>query len=94
MVDIYDPFRPYFLENPDFNRADERSEVERMLLRDDLTQQYLNGLIDTETLFDAFAEHGIDPLEWVEEMESQVERIVSGGVVFTTNENGLFLPER
>lgn len=93
MTDLYDPFRPWFEENPDYNRADERRAVEALLLRDDLTRGYLNQTVDMETLWDCLAEQGLDPLEWTEEAVNGLERIVDGGRAFVTNESGLFLPE-
>lgn len=94
MTDLYDPFRPWFEENPDYNRADERRAVEAMLLRDDLTRGYLEQTVELDTLWDCLAEQGIDPLKWTEEAVNGMERIVDSGMAFVTNESGLFLPER
>lgn len=93
-IDAYDPFRQWFQGHPDMDHADERRAVEELMVRDELTQQFLQGQTDLETLWDALAQHNIDPLQWTEDTVNQVERILDGGIVFQSDESGLFLPVR
>ncbi|MEA5448350.1 hypothetical protein VB780_07210 [Leptolyngbya sp. CCNP1308] len=93
MIDAYDPLRPWFVSNPDYNREDERRAVEAMLLIDDLTQQAMTGQADIDTLFDCLAEQEIDPLQWADDAVAGMERIVDAGIVFVSDETGLFLPQ-
>lgn len=91
-IDAFDPFRPWFNSHPDMDRSDERRAVEEMMVREELTQQFLAGQTDIETLWDCLAQQGIDPLEWTEATVNQVERVIDQGIVFESDESGLFLP--
>lgn len=91
-IDAFDPFRPWFTAHPDMDHHDQRQAVEEMMIREELTQKFLAGQTDLDTLWDCLAQHEIDPMEWTEATVNQVERIIDQGIVFQSDESGLFLP--
>lgn len=95
MTDLYSPLDPFLTalrHDPDFNRSDERGELQAAQLRDDLIEALINGDGHLDTALDCLAEQGIDPDAWLGAVEANIEYVIDAGVRFEPTETGLFLP--
>ncbi|MBE9137667.1 hypothetical protein IQ254_10645 [Nodosilinea sp. LEGE 07088] len=87
-----DPFLTALRADPDFNRSDERNELESALVRDALITDLITGQGYLDTTLDCLAEQGIDPDAWLGAVVNNIEHVIDAGVRFDRHETGLFLP--
>lgn len=95
MADLYSPLDPFLTalrHDPDFDRSDERNELEAAMVRDDLIEALIHGEGHLDTALDCLAEQGIDPNAWVDAVEANINYVIDAGVRFEPTETGLFLP--
>lgn len=91
-IDVLDPFRTLAHENPDFARSDEIRALSELAQREALIEAYLRGEGSLDDILDCLSDHAIDPDIWVDQVVANVETVLDGGIYFTQNERGLFLP--
>ncbi len=61
-----------FQANPDHNTSDVANEVNSMIVRNTVIEDYLLGIQNEQYLFDLLAEDGIDPNLYVNEVEDKI----------------------
>lgn len=67
------PFLTYYRENPDYNPEDARLEFESMVFRNNAIEDYLEGNQHQDYLFDVLASQGIDPDQYVESVDAEID---------------------
>ncbi|MEB3338972.1 MAG: hypothetical protein VKJ46_15990 [Leptolyngbyaceae bacterium] len=69
------PFTTYYGDDPDFNEADQRAEVEQLFQRQSMIEDVWEGLESADTLLDLLEFQGIDPVEYVQTCVENVQLI-------------------
>lgn len=67
------PFLTDFQPNLDYNSSDTVNEINSTIVRNTVIEDYLLGIQDEDYLFDLLAEAGIEPNEYVNEVEAKIE---------------------
>lgn len=73
--DYADPFLTYI----DLNASP--AEVQRLMQRQELIENSLEGRESASTVLDCLADHGIDPIAYVDSVEFAVDQAIAGGVL-------------
>lgn len=80
MVDALEPFLVGLELTPDHTLSDIRSEAKPYLALSELTNKFLKGQCSLEEFEDALAGYGIDPYEYWDEVEDNVDHIIKNDV--------------
>lgn len=74
-MDYIDPFLTYIELNasPD--------QVQKLLQRQELIERSIEGQESASTVLDCLAEHGIDPVAYVDSVEFAVDQAIASGVL-------------
>jgi hypothetical protein len=59
-------FDTYNCWHPDWTESDRRSELRRLVQRQQAIAQLQSGQLDAETVGDMLSEHGIEPYAWLD----------------------------
>ncbi len=68
-------------ENPDYNQADSKNEINQLLLRQKVIQDCLIGNESAEFLFDVLEEQGINSSAYVQEVEENIAFVIGNGLI-------------
>lgn len=82
------------VDDPDFNRSDEKSSLNALVQREQLIEGLVKGTEAIDTTLDCLAEQGINPDDWIDATLQNIDYVLDNGVRFFSNDKGLFLPER
>jgi hypothetical protein len=74
-------FSTYFREIPDFNDSDELVEMKHLLARQSMLLECLEGSEPIETLLDLLETQDINPIDYVETVEANVEFAMNSGLI-------------
>lgn len=92
MTDLLDPFLVPYQENPDYSHADAKAEALRVADANDLAIAVLQGDADMDDYLEMLFERGADPIAWMQQAATSMERVLDGSRVYVTNENGIYIP--
>lgn len=91
-MDCLDPFLTFYRDHPDHDRGDARQEAASLLERQTAIQQWLEGSLPDDCLYDLLAQQGIEPGDYLDSVHSNLEFVFQNGIPFQSNESGLLLP--
>ena len=74
-------FSTYFRDIYDYNKSDELSEMNQLLARQSMILDCLEGNGSAETLLDLLESQDINPIEYVETVEANVEFVINSGLI-------------
>jgi hypothetical protein len=74
-------FSTNYIENPDYNEADSIEQMSQLLTRQKSIQDCLLGFESAELLFEVLEEQGINSSLYVQEVEENVEFVISNGLI-------------
>ena len=92
MKDVIDPFLSFATVNADYNEDDHLAETARLVERQGVIHDWLSGQTEAEHVLDTLSDQGLNPDTYVAEVCRAVEFAINGGIVFESNDSGLFLP--
>lgn len=93
--DVSDPFRTVLRElDRNGDQRNPREEALALAVREELIQELISGEGYLDSTLDCLAEQGINPDAWLSQVEANINYVIDSGVRFTSNENGLLLPDR
>ena len=90
--DVSDPFTTLSQEHPDFNDLDALGETRRLAQRQEAIEAHLKGEESIDYVCDVLNDQGISPDQYLSEVVEAMEYVIDNGIVFQSNELGLFLP--
>jgi hypothetical protein len=74
-------FSTFYEENIDYNSADSLNKMNELLFRQKAIDNVLTGNESAEFLFDILEEQGINSSAYVQEVEENVEFVISNGLI-------------
>lgn len=74
-------FSTYFRDIPDFNKSDELVEMRQLLARQSMILDCLEGDESAETLLDLLESQDINPVKYVETVETNVEFAINSSLI-------------
>lgn len=85
------PFTTYLgcETDPKFNGAE--AEIEEYITRENLIHKFLSGEIEEDAVFDCLDQQGIDPYEYIDSVEYNVNFIIQNQILIS--DAGLWLPQ-
>lgn len=75
-MDSHAPFLTLSIECPDFDDQDTRSELARMMERNRAIAALADGSMHPDELLDLLEFQGLDPVQYVDEVESNVDWMI------------------
>lgn len=94
-LDVADPFRTVLREQDRQGEPnDPKEEALALAVREALIEELISGEGYLDSTLDCLAQQGINPDAWLGQVEANINYVIDSGIRFTTNENGLFLPDR
>jgi len=76
------PFSTCYRDHPDFNQSDHLQEAEALIQRQETIQSFLLGEESADYLLDMLEYQGIDPVAYVEMVESNVDHLINHQILF------------
>lgn len=79
MIDsnLLQPFLTYFREDPDYNSSDVGNEINLMLTRNQVIEEYLEGEKPEDYLLDLLAEQEIEPNMYLEAVQDEIHYLMT-----------------
>jgi hypothetical protein len=85
-------FSTVYRDNPDYNAADELTEAQQLLQRQQMIGKFIKGEVDPDTLLDLLESQGFDPVEYVKQVEVNAAAIIADGAI-PHDINSLIIPD-
>ena len=79
-VDQREIFATWFTPIEGMTPQEIEAECERLAKQNQMATDFLKGDVDSETLLDALEYYGVDPDQYIETVEDNVDAVINGAV--------------
>ena len=80
-MDLILPLSTFYRENPDYNLADSINETRLLIQRQGMVDKVLSGDEQPDTLLDLLDSQGLDPIEYINSVEFNVQLVLENGIL-------------